>query len=298
MAAQETRPGVIYEAAFVGLNVEQEGEKEAYLRSLSPSQRYSLNWFGRSSAWRAANIKSFDQKREFFNSGAEIRTADRRLSVDDYASSHSRQVDFLKIDTDGAEMDVLYGADRTLRSSVLGVHIEYMFQGANNRYANSLSNIDRYLSDRGFAIYAMQSLSYTRAALPGPFHYEMMAQTNGGQLAWADVVFLRDLAVDETEHLFDFAATPERVLKLACLMETFELNDCAAELLLKREKLIPYPIKELLDRLVPTCLGNNLTYEQDIECFEADPHNLLPLRQANPQCGLAYRQKCVSSNQV
>jgi FkbM family methyltransferase len=275
----EVRSNVTYEAAYVGLNAKQRAERDEYEKALSSRSRHSPNFFARSSASRAASLTAFDYNREYYNSGAAPRFATRYLSLDDYSAQYHTEVDFLKSDTDGFDMQVLLGAEKLLRSSILALKIECIFHGSMSRYANTMANIDAFLRGLGFSIYTIQPFCYTRAALPGPFYYDLLAQTKSGALVWADAVFMRDLADLEYETIYGFSATPERVLKLACFMEILELPDCAAELIIKRADRLACDQNVLLDRLVPTHLGQNITYREYIERFEFDPRALFPSRQ-------------------
>lgn len=275
----EVRPNVTYEAAYVGLSAEQRATRDKYEEMLPPQSKHSPNFFARSSAFRVAALTAYDHQREFFSAGAAPRFATRRLSLDDYSAQHHSDVDFLKSDTDGFDMQVLLGSERILRSSILGIKVECLFHGSVSRYANTIANIDTFLRGLGFSIYSIQPFSYTRAALPGPFYYDMFAQTRNGSLVWADAVFMRDLADLEYEDVYGFAATPERVLKLACFMEVLGLPDCAAELIMKRADRLTFDQDVLLDKLVPTYLGKGLNYREYIRRFEADPRALFPSRQ-------------------
>jgi hypothetical protein len=114
----------------------------------------------------------------------------------------------------------------------------------------------------------------------------MLASTKTGAVVQADVVFLRDLAERDYETIYDFKATPERILKLACFMEILGLPDCAAELIVKRADMLPFDRDELLDRLVPNFLGYGLSYHEYIRRFEADPKALFPSRQMGQETEL------------
>jgi FkbM family methyltransferase len=278
LRAAETRPHVTYEDGFVGLKPAQRALRAVYEVALPKRMRIQSNWFPRSSAYRATQLAAFDHVREYFNAGEAPRYSKRRIAIDVYVRETGCAPDILKIDTDGAEMEVLRGAEDTIANSVLAVHVECMFQGSLSKYANSLPTIDAFLRKRGLQMYVMDPFRYTRAALPGPFHYEMFAQTRGGQFAWADMVYLRDLAVPAYERVFRFPVTRERVLMTAAVMEIFGLQDCAAELLKARAAALPYPTEMLLDLLVPGHLGNGLSYHEYIARFEADPAALLPSR--------------------
>ncbi len=77
----------------------------------------STHFFSRTSAVRAAEIAELDFVREHQNAGAPITYASDRIVLDDYFHAADRaRIDFLKVDTDGADYDVLRGADQILRS--------------------------------------------------------------------------------------------------------------------------------------------------------------------------------------
>ena len=137
------------------------------------------------------------------------------------------------------------------------------------------------MTSKGFQLFDIKPQTYTRPALPGPFKYEIMAQTTNGPAVCADVLYLRDLAHPDYETLFGFPATPERIIKTACVMEACSLQDCAAELIISRSDRIPYPIDRMLDPLVPNSLGPRLSYREYMERFMADPKALLPSRLGN-----------------
>lgn len=63
-------------------------------------------------------------------------------------------IDFLKIDTQGTELAVLLGAERTLQS-VFGIHVEINFL---ERYQGQsyFSDVDPWLRERGFVLYDIE----------------------------------------------------------------------------------------------------------------------------------------------
>lgn len=277
LSSIEKRPGICYEAAFVGPHTEK---KEVIF---STREDFKLNPFGRSSSFLAAQITSRNHAREFFNAGAPLKYTDQRVSIDDYVRRHGKAPLVLKVDTDGETFGVLTGAEHTITSSVVAVCIECVFEGAQFRYADSFSAIDTFLRERGFSLFALEPFGYTRAALPGLFTFEMFAQTRTGQVMWCDTVYLRDLADPRYEQAFGFQITEERVLQTACLMEMFDLRDCAAELLQVHASRLHCEVEPLLDQLVPEYLGHNLSYREYIARFKADPTLLFPTRQRQPE---------------
>ena len=275
----EQRPNISYEAAFVGLSADQEKLREDYERSLTTRSQFDPKHFDRSSAHRSIDILSYDYQKEIFNLGDRVVYSPRHLSLDEYIEGSSlASIDVLKTDVDGHDIKVLMGAPKVIDASVVGAYIECQFSGSMSRYANTVSNIDRFMSEKGFYLFHMRPHTYTRAALPGPFVYDIFAQTTSGPLEWADVLYLRDFAHPEYERLFEFEATPEQIIKIACLMEAFGLEDCAAELLVRRGDRLAYPVNQLLDLLVPQTLGPDLSYRDYINRFEGDPRALFPSR--------------------
>lgn len=49
-------------------------------------------------------------------------------TIDDYARDHGLEIDFLKLDTEGSEFDILEGAQEQLESHILGVRSEVSFE--------------------------------------------------------------------------------------------------------------------------------------------------------------------------
>ena len=287
----EQRPNISYVAAFVGLNANQEKECEAYESQLSDRARLPRHiMYERSSANSAHQLLSLDYVRERYNSGADPTYSTCRTSVDEYVAQHAiGNVDFLKTDTDGGDVKALLGAGETIASTVLGAYVECHFHGALSPYANTFANVDRIMTERGLHLFDIHPYTFTRAALPGPFQYEIFAQTTNGSVNFADVLYVRDLARPEYDEVFGFKVTPERIIKTACLLEAFGLQDCAAELLLNRRRFLEpvVDVTSLLDRLTPNTLGNDLSYDQYMAAFRNDPAALLPSNLKARQAELA-----------
>ena len=274
--AAESRAGVSYEAAFVGYPRFDDIFPPS-LRHDARASRFNQP-FHRSSAVLAQALKHSDYVRETFNKGEEVRYAERHIALDERFANEAQTPDFIKIDTDGSDYQVLLGAENVLARGVLGVHIESQFHGAVHDYGNLFSNIDRFLRARGFSLFDLSTWRYSRAHLPAPFVFEIAAQTHTGQVLWGDALYLRDLALPGYDDMFQFSTTAERVVKLACLHELFGIPDCAAELLLHaRDTGLLGDVTTLLDALTPTTHGQ-LTYREYIERFTADPDGWLPSR--------------------
>jgi FkbM family methyltransferase len=258
------RTGVEYVAAWV--TRPDPGTHEAAARS--------TDFFQRTSAVRAAEITGLDYIREVFNAGAPVERTATRIVLDEYFGPDDRaRIDFIKIDTDGGDFDVLRGADAILRNGrVLGLAVEVQFHGPVSDDANLFSNVDRYLRGKGFALFDLEVYRYSRHALPAEFQLDLPAQTVTGQVSWGEAIYSRDLGDPEYESMWDFAPSSVEVLKLACLFEIFGLPDCAAELILKYEETLDRECDrtELLDRLAADQWGPGATFAGVHRRFEDD----------------------------
>ena len=134
---------------------------------------------------------------------------------------------FLKLDIQGAELEVLESAPKLLENSLLALRVEVEFLPIYQSQP-LFSDIDQHLRGRGFLPVSLLQLRNWRRTTryrvgrgTGPLQYSR------GQLAHADAVYFRDPAA-LTDH------TPQGVqaiLKAAFLALTYECVDHAAFLL-------------------------------------------------------------------
>ncbi|MFZ1994029.1 MAG: FkbM family methyltransferase, partial [Solirubrobacteraceae bacterium] len=187
-------------------------------------------------------------------------------------------VDFLKVDVDGPDVEVLESAREVLSASrVLGVGMEVNWFGTTSPTEHTFHNTDRFLREQGFTLFGMTTRRYSRTDLPAPFEREAFAFTRFGQPYQGDAIYLRDLAGD---HLAGEAADypADKLIKLACIYELAGLPDCAAEVLNRfRGRLTEFGDREsLLDALTPPLLGEQLRYREYIARFKRSPEMFLP----------------------
>jgi FkbM family methyltransferase len=201
------------------------------------------------------------------------------IGVDDIVRTENlATVDFLKIDVDGPDVEVLESAKDILTTSrVLGVGMEVNWFGSANPTEHTFHNTDRFLREQGFTLFGLTVRRYSRSDLPAPFEKEAFAYTHFGQPYQGDAVYVRDLAAD---HLAETAAEypPEKLIKLACIYELISVPDCAAEVLNHfKDRLAEFVDREpLLDALTPPLLGQRLSYRDYIAQFKRKPELFLP----------------------
>lgn len=272
---EESRPHVCYEAALVG--VENFDALFPPAERNDPIRSRTNDSFQRVSAARAQEIL-WRSAGEFYNRGNPAVLSGRRIQLDDYVPTDDyAAVDFVKIDTDGHDIEVLLGADRLLTAGVLGVMVEAQFHGAAHPYANIHANIDHYLRDRGFSLFDLDVNRYSRRALPTRFVYDIPAQTDSGQVLWGDALYLRDLGDPAYDAKHAFSITRDRVTKLAALFALFGLADCLAELFITRLALVPEPLRlAVLDRLPAEVGFGAISYQDHVAAFERDPQSFYP----------------------
>ena len=153
------------------------------------------------------------------------------ISFDEFAQIESiPSIDFLKLDVEGCELDILQRAEHVLNSGVLGLSLEVLFHDSM-RHQPPFHAIDQFLQSQGFRLFDLETYRHARRTLDLPT--ESLGNTQIGQVLWGQALYLRDAVADalspEQKTAFDW--TPLRILKLAAFMELFILPDCAMELL-------------------------------------------------------------------
>ena len=279
VAAAEQRPGVHYEAAFVGC--------QDFDRLLPPKERqYYAQPFQRSSSTDAQELMRMDYVAQVFNEGEPVIWSERNVTLDQFFENDA-QWDFLKIDTDGSDFQVILGAERMLTSGeFLGMVVESQFHGWLGDHSNTLTNMDRYLTHRGFGLFDFDRHRYSRRALPALFEYDIPAQTLSGPVVWGDALYFRDLAHPEYQGQWHYQVTREKVLKLVALYDVFGLPDCAAELLLAHPALTSEQEREHLLNLLVASAGFSGTYAEHMARFRTNVRTFFPS---------AYRQASAAS---
>lgn len=129
--------------------------------------------------------------------------------------------DFLKVDAEGADLDVLRGAGRVF-DGLLGLQVEVSFQ-SKHLGAPYFADIDVFLRSRGFDLYHLNREHWLRSNFP-------IAANTRPQLIWADAVYFPSL-----ERIFQLLQpSPEITLtKLVVLLLAYGAHDFAQEIVLR-----------------------------------------------------------------
>lgn len=126
-------------------------------------------------------------------------------TLDSCMKSYQIEPHFLKIDAEGAELDILKGGAATLATSVLGLRAEVNFQ-ERQLGAPLFNEIDQYLRKEGFELHGLNREHWIRKN----GHFSVNSQP---QVVWADVVYFlsRDRFVESMKSL----SNDKRISRLA-----------------------------------------------------------------------------------
>lgn len=133
-------------------------------------------------------------------------------------------IDFVKLDTQGSELNILQGAPFILAQSVFGLEIEVYF---SELYKNAplFSEIDLYVRKFGFDLIDLRTVSWKRTV--GAY-----VGNSKGQLAFADALyFKKPLSVQDSIRLFEGNRAKSKLLRSLSICSIYGFLDYALELL-------------------------------------------------------------------
>jgi FkbM family methyltransferase len=194
-----------------------------------------------------------------------------RLTTLDAALKHIGEIDFIKLDAEGAELDIMKGGRKSLSvDGVLGIFTEVRWHRAMG--TPIFSEVDLLVREFGFELYDVALGRTSRKALPYPLTWDFRHEVDPnqriygstvlGQVLGGDALYLRDLGRAT-------GVRPTKLLKLACLMEIFEQRDSAAELLLANRPALEgiVDVGGLLNTLAAGMADQRLSYDEYIRTY-------------------------------
>ena len=299
LKAKERNPGVTYLNAFAGIApdhpfaIKKEGKPDL---DRNPWPRLSTLRYMELAYPK--NQQVTDKEKRSANLWPDTRLADPEspVIVPEYLkSSGVTSLDFLKIDVDGKDFDVLNSLDEALADlGVLGVGIEVRFWGSHEETDGTFHNVDRFLKAHGFELFNLSIRRYSTSALPSRFSGRAPGATELGRVHQGDAMYARDLGSGLYED-FTKSLTADKILNLVVIFAACDLPDCAAEVVLKfRPLLAPLcDADRMLDLLAVQAegklIGSDGSYRRQMEKFARRPAEFLGTR--NPFLRMARAGK-------
>lgn len=203
--------------------------------------------------WTKAGRYPFKQTLTVSNISA-VRTVNLQSAL----ANIKAEPDFIKLDCEGAELEVLEGLWLEKSSqevdSVLGVSVEALFTPI--RYGQpAFRDVDVFLAHHGFTLFDIATYRHTRKTLsPDAF------TSRQGQVLWAQTLYFRDLYTEIESKKWQTI----HILKLASLFEVHRLSDCAIELVQEAFKHLLLDGEQtcrLVNLLTPKIDGKEVTYK-------------------------------------
>lgn len=286
---KESNSNVRYLARFVGLP-----EDHPFVQRRGNREPWGGNPWNRLSSRAAFEFLQSKTKKEdklailndWQTSGlTDLKT---KLQVDDLVKEEKLfELDFIKVDVDGYDLDVILSAEESSRSApVLGYTLEVNFFGSAVETDHTFHNTDKLMRQWGFDLFDLSLRRYSSAALPAPFEWDGPAQTIFGRPFQGDAVYLRDPMTAGGPQCPSLS--PYKMLKLACLFECFGLPDHAAELVHANAGHLSgiCDPDELLDILAYEVDPQSRTYAEYITKFSSDPTSFYRSRKAANSVGV------------
>lgn len=282
----ETHPGIRYVAAFARLPADhpfalQKGDRSHWGRS--PWERLSVV---KSLEIMKSGAKLSTGEMLGANLWSEMQLSEEALVIPAYLREGGiHSVDFLKIDVDGSDFEILNSFDLALDTlGILGLGIEINYFGSTCDTDHTFHNVDRFMKGHGFELFGLTINRYSMASLPSRYLWHLPARSEFGRPLQGDAVYIRDLGSREYDE-FTARLPITKLLKLICIFAAFNLPDCAAEVALRFEDRLGSvcDVGRILDLLAAQAQGpaeTPLSYREYIRRFES--HDPMFFTQSSP----------------
>jgi FkbM family methyltransferase len=143
------------------------------------------------------------------------------IDFDTFAEGKIDHVDFFKLDTEGNELDILKGAKNHLKNA-LGVCVETEFYPIHDEQP-VFADVDTFMRGEGFMLYSLDTHKWGRKDFYKFEHVKKVIPI--GQVMIGQALYFKD-PITNCENWSE-----KRILKMVSLMELFNHNDSAKELL-------------------------------------------------------------------
>ncbi|MCX7366888.1 MAG: FkbM family methyltransferase [Alphaproteobacteria bacterium] len=240
---------------------EKAEEKTFYVTNWPPScglYKNRIDYWSRYTPW---HLKNLTVLKEVQVTTQGLDACLEREGIDSF--------DFLKIDVEGAEVDVLRGGASALRKC-LGAQIETRFQNVNN--CPLFADTDVFMRQHGFRLHDFLHIGkYPRKTLPDPRCWaggkEVHWQEDSGQVMWGETLYFTD-PIDGHDIVAKAGLDqPLKLIKFIIVVELYGYLDYAIELVNAYPDVIAkvMPVTVARDLLTPTVNGTVVSYARYVD---------------------------------
>ncbi|MEK7507156.1 MAG: FkbM family methyltransferase [Patescibacteria group bacterium] len=194
----------------------------------------------------------------------EISTTD----LDSFVAKNNLRPDFMKLDIEGAELDVFRGGTKCLGDSIFGLSTEAVFYPWRENIP-TFSELDILLRKLGFVLFDLPIFRWEKKTL-SPYMHEQngtFGPTDKGQVVWTQALYLKDPVAELKQGLVNRWPVA-RILKLASIMELYNLEDCALELIDAASQLGLIKKRDrnvLMNLTTPPLNGRTVSYSEYVK---------------------------------
>ena len=278
LAERERNPGVAYVAAYVSNSTDKPVDHSAGPAApLIMRMRDRLS-FMRTREIREGRLKDASTEEKLRHNAWEMTgLADPRkpiVALDLLAERGWTYLDYLKIDIDGADFEILQSFEQRFAAlGVIAVQLEVNFVGAGEPDEHSFHNTDRLMRGAGFDLFRLDVRNCSTRALPARYIWPTPAETVSGRPFQGEAYYARDVLAPHRAAVAGLSV--EKVAKLAAVFSAWDVPDAAAELLVGRREMLArlLDVDAGLDLLAAQTQKNRrrpLSYRDYMATFEAD----------------------------
>lgn len=279
LAGLERNPDVSYLAAFAKGSADTPVDLSAGPAAPLIMKMRDRMSFMRTREIREGRLKGASTEEQFRHNAWEmtgLADPNRPIVVPDLLAERGwTDLDYLKIDIDGADFEVLQSfAGRFDTLGLIAVQLEVNFVGSGEAGEHSFHNTDRFLRREGFDLLRLDVRNCSTRALPARYIWPTPAETVSGRPFQGEAYYARDVLAPH-RLAANAGWSGEKLAKLAAVFSAWDVPDAAAELLIgRRERLAPLlDIDRGLDLLAAqtqTQRHHPLAYRAYMATFEAD----------------------------
>ena len=161
------------------------------------------------------------------------------VPLDEMAVQHGfADACFLKLDTQGTELDILRSGSRLVHDSLVGIHAECLFRPFYEGQA-LFSDIDSHLRSKGFSLFSLSRTNLRRADYRASFYSKRV-------IAWAHCLYLREPQTLLTADSEALRRGMPRLLAIALAFQQYDLSFEIVEMLGNARILAGNDVKRLV----------------------------------------------------